>query len=190
MGIVRRDRKGFTLPEILVSITLLAVLAAVVVPTIASQVRKGDPSRMSNDFVALRSGVEQFLSDVRKYPTSIGQLASPITTSMSPIVGSYGKADSARWRGPYITKDSAAADTTGYGLGIKQPFDSMSFAVSGNQRAAGKLYLVATVIGIDTLNWLQFDQMFDDGNSLTGTIRWKKGNSGADTLRYLMMPIQ
>ncbi|HVX39838.1 MAG TPA: prepilin-type N-terminal cleavage/methylation domain-containing protein [Gemmatimonadaceae bacterium] len=187
---VRQGQKGFTLPEILVSITLLAILAAVVVPTIASQVKKGDPTRMGNDFLAIRGGVEQFLSDVRKYPKSIGQLTSQISTSMSPLVGSsFGKADSARWRGPYLTKDSVAADTTGYGLGITQPFDTMSLAVSGNQRGSGKLYLVATVLGIDTLSWQQVDQLFDDGQSLTGTIRWRKGTS-TDTLRYLVMPIQ
>src|SRR5689334_195618 len=100
-----RRRSGFTLPEILVSISLVAILAAVVVPTITSQVRKGDPNRIGNDFLAIRGAVEQFLSDVRRYPASIGQLAHPIKTTQaglaSTMVGNFAASDSTKWRGPY-----------------------------------------------------------------------------------------
>lgn len=190
---VRQNRTGFTLPEILVSITLLAVLAAVVVPAVASQIEKSDPTRVGGDFLAIRGAIEQFLSDVRKYPKSIGQMTNPLNLSasgMSPIVGTFGKADSVRWKGPYLTKDSTKADSTGYSAAITQPFDSLTLATSGTTRAAGIEYLIIAVGGIDSLSAYKVDQMYDDGNVTTGSFRWqKKGASGTDTLKYLAIPI-
>lgn len=184
-------RGGFTLPEILVSITLLAVLAAVVVPAIASQVGKADPTRVGNDLLAIRGASEQFLSDVRKYPTSLGQLTNVIKTTQSPLIGTYGKADSVRWRGPYLSKDSVATDSTGYSLAFKQPFDTSTMPISGASAGAGITYLLISLPGVDSLSATKIDGLFDDGNILTGSFRWKKkGASGTDTLKYLALPIQ
>ncbi len=185
------SRRGFTLPEILVSITLLAVLAAVVVPAIASQVEKSDPTRIGNDLLAIRGASEQFLSDVRKYPTSLGQLTNVIKTSETPLIGVYGKADSVRWRGPYLTKDSVATDSTGYSLAFKQPFDTSTMPISGVSAGAGITYLLISVPGVDSLSATKIDGMFDDGVLTTGSFRWKKkGATGTDTLKYLAIPIQ
>ncbi|HEY9228264.1 MAG TPA: prepilin-type N-terminal cleavage/methylation domain-containing protein, partial [Gemmatimonadaceae bacterium] len=113
------SRAGFTLPEVLVTITLVAALAAVVVPAVAGQLKKGDPSRVGQDVSAIRGAVEQFLSDVRRYPAAIQQVTAPITTSQAPLSSTaqstYGAADVNRWRGPYLTKDSIGATSTGYG---------------------------------------------------------------------------
>src|SRR5678815_706347 len=103
---LQNAKKGFTLPEVLVTITLIAALAAVVVPAIASQLKKGDPARVGNDVAAIRGGVEQFLTDVRRFPGGIAQLTAPVVaTTMSPLTttaqGPYGPADAARWKGPY-----------------------------------------------------------------------------------------
>src|SRR4051812_34157635 len=174
------SRRGFTLPEILVSISLVAVLAAVVVPTIASQVKKGDPTRMGNEFMAIRGAGEQFLADVRKYPASLGQLSHPITTSMTPLTGTslanYGTAEVARWRGPYLSKDSTSAAITGYGLAMTTKFDTVTLALSGSSSAAGQKYMVLSIgmaNGNDSLAALEVDRQFDDGSLLTGTIRYR-----------------
>jgi len=190
----RRYRRGFTLPEVLVTITLIAALAAVVVPAVASQLKKGDPSRVGNDFVAIRGAVEQFLSDVRRYPGGIQQLTAPITTSMSPLTstaqGPYGTADVARWRGPYLSKDSIGTVATGYGWIFKANFEVDTLAQSdASHTASGQRYLVLKVAMPvnDSLSVLQLDSQFDDGNLLTGTIRYRKGTT--DTLKLLVMPI-
>jgi prepilin-type N-terminal cleavage/methylation domain-containing protein len=192
-----RSKRGFTLPEVLVTITLIAILAAVVVPTIASQVKKGDPTRVGNDFMAIRGGVEQFLSDVRRYPKSIGQLTSVITTSQNPLAGTsgatYASTEVTRWRGPYINKDSTAAAISGYAFAFKTPFDTVSLGSADTTSAAGgQKYMVLLIPTTDRTAALELDRQFDDGVLTTGVIRFRCAGAcgtGTDTLKYLIMPV-
>lgn len=197
-----RNVRGFTLPEVLVTITIIGLLAAVVIPTVAGQVKKGDTGKVGDDLAAIRGGVEQYLSDVRKYPNTIGQLTLPISTSMAPLSGTsaanYGTADVQRWRGPYLNKDSAAVLSTGFGLKMNGNFvldsvlasayDSVSTgacsAVAGCQK-----YIGVRISGVDSATWALIDQTFDDGNALTGTIRFKSTGTSAG-LKYLVLPVQ
>jgi len=191
---LRRKRgrsKGFTLPEIIVTITLIAILASVVVPTIISQVKKGDPSRMGSDYLAVRGGAEQFLSDVRRYPASVSQLTTVISTSMNPLAGTsqsvYGTAEVSRWRGPYLSKDASAALNTGFGLSFTNAFEVDSLAVSGTANtSSGQKYMVLAISPgtVDTVVINDFDRQFDDGVPSTGLIR-----STASKILMLLMPI-
>lgn len=197
-----RKIHGFTLPEVLVTITIIGLLAAVVIPTIAGQVKKGDTGKVGDDLAAIRGATEQFLSDVRKYPNTIGQLTFPISTSMAPLTGTsssnYGTADVQRWRGPYLNKDSAATIATGFGLKMNGNFvldsvlatayDSVTTgacaAVAGCQK-----YIGVRISGVDSATWALIDQTFDDGNALTGTIRFKSTGASAG-MKYLVLPVQ
>jgi prepilin-type N-terminal cleavage/methylation domain-containing protein len=196
---LRKAGKGFTLPEVIVTISLIAVLASVVIPTVASQVKKGDPARLGSDYQAMRGAVEQFLADVRRYPASIAQITAPLTVAQAPLtttsLAPYGTAEIARWRGPYLTKDGTAALATGFGLSFNSNFDVDTLPVSGAASVAGgQRYMVLSVpmkIGAttvnDSLSILDLDRQFDDGVLLTGSIRYRTG--AIDTLKFLLMPI-
>jgi prepilin-type N-terminal cleavage/methylation domain-containing protein len=190
----KNSKKGFTLPEVLVTITLIAALAAVVVPAIASQLKKGDPSRVGQDVAAIRGAVEQFLTDVRKYPGAIQQVTAPITASMTPLVstaqGPYGAAEVNRWKGPYLSKDSIGAVATGFGWTFKPGFEVDTLLPTGASSAAGgQRYMTLKVIMPvnDSLSAIQLDDHVDDGNLNTGSIRYRKGTT--DTLKFLVLPI-
>ncbi|MGH7619580.1 MAG: prepilin-type N-terminal cleavage/methylation domain-containing protein [Gemmatimonadaceae bacterium] len=191
----RKSRKAFTLPEVLVTITLIAALAAVVVPAIASQLKKGDPSRVGSDVAAIRVAAEQFLTDVRQYPGAIQQITAPIKTTVAPLTttsqSNYAAADVARWKGPYLTKDSIGAVSTGYGWIFKASFEVDTLLPTGvASAAAGQRYMMLKVIMPvkDSLSALTLDSQFDDGNLLTGSIRYRAA-AAADTLKFLLLPI-
>ena len=193
-AIQKTNRKGLTLPEVLVTITLIAVLASAVVPAIASQLKESDPSRVGNDMAAIRGAVEQFLTDVRRFPGGIAQLRAPVTASMSPLTttaqGPYATADVARWKGPYLSKDSIGAVSTGYGWTFKPGFEVDTLLPTGaTSTATGQRYMtlkVAMPVN-DSLSVLMLDGQFDDGNLATGSIRYRKGT--VDTLKLLILPI-
>lgn len=201
-GTAARTRRGFTLGEVLVSVAIVAVLAAVVLPAIGSQITKGDQGRLSSDLLSMRSAMEQFVSDVRRYPASVGQLvvkptagastAGPLksTTQASPCPATpsfttqYTSAEVARWRGPYINKDSAAAVSTGYAATIRTCFDV--------QTNTGISYETILVPGISQATALALDAAMDDGVVTTGSLQWVTGGGGgvADTLKFFALPIQ
>ena len=66
-------RAGFTLPEVLVTIAIVSVLAAIIVPTVTSQITKGDETRFQTTIVNLRTGITAFVK-AGKYQ---GWLAAP-----------------------------------------------------------------------------------------------------------------
>src|SRR5258708_40368721 len=80
-----RNRRGFTLGEVLVTIALISVLAAVVIPAVASQITKGDLGRVSRDLFGDRKTVEQVDAEVRGGPRSLGKLIVLPTNTQGPL---------------------------------------------------------------------------------------------------------
>jgi prepilin-type N-terminal cleavage/methylation domain-containing protein len=192
-------RRGFTLGEVLVTIALISVLAAVVIPVVTGQMAKGDIGRISSDLLAIRGGMEQFISDVRRYPNSVSQLTNKpgTTTAFGPLPAAgnttcpnpqtfavtYNAQEVARWRGPYISKDSTAALQTGYSQSIRPCFHSVLLA--------GTNYETVLVPGIDNATALAIDIAMDDGVVTTGALQWAaRGVSTMDTLKFFALPIQ
>jgi prepilin-type N-terminal cleavage/methylation domain-containing protein len=207
-----KKRGGFTLGEVLVTVAIISVLAAVVIPSIGSQLTKGDLGRVSSDLLSVRGAMEQFVSDLRLYPNSIGQLTtlpvSAVTTAGPLLSNPSGACPSpavftaaqeftaqqvARWRGPYLNKDSLAAIKTGYGASIRTCFGTLTVGTSGVVDGTGTKYVVVLVPGIDQATATVIDAAIDDGVLTTGALRWNTGGTPgtvADTLKLLALPVQ
>jgi len=197
---------GFTLPEVVVTITLIAALAAVVVPAITNQLKKGDPVRTVSDAQAIRGAVEQFLTDVRRYPNSMGQLTNAIRHTQKPLTGSvgaeylYGASDTVRWKGPYLTKDSLGVLSTGYNWQFITNFYIDQLPASGvvNSTTGTRFMVLKAAVQSGDLGAaaLMLDQSYDDGNLSTGSIRYRVctqspacSNTAHDTLKVLLVPV-
>jgi type IV pilus assembly protein PilE len=83
-------RRGFTLPEILVTVTVIAVLAAVVVPAVTQYVTKGDAPASSSDIAQVRNAITGYIADTRHYPADFSDLVSNTASGIS------------NWKGPYF----------------------------------------------------------------------------------------
>jgi prepilin-type N-terminal cleavage/methylation domain-containing protein len=198
-------KAGFTLPEVVVTITLIAALAAVVVPAITNQLKKGDPVRTASDAQAIRGAVEQFLTDVRRYPNSMGQLTNAIRRTQKPLTGSvgttftYAAGDTVRWKGPYLTKDSLGVLLTGYNWRFSTNFYIDQLPASGvvNSTTGTRFMVLKAAVPSGDLGAaaLLLDQSYDDGNLNTGSIRYRicsqSGCSSTtnDTLKVLLVPV-
>jgi prepilin-type N-terminal cleavage/methylation domain-containing protein len=197
-----QGRRGFTLGEVLVTVALIAVLAAAVIPSIASQVTKGDLGRIQSDLVSVRGAMEQFLGDVRRYPNSAGQLTNQPTVSQLTLATQavYTAAEVSRWRGPYIGKDSVSMLATGYAATIDPTFHTMIVGLSGvfqpaSPGANDTKWAFVAIPGISQATAQTIDNAMDDGALTTGALRWKAfdnaDNAGGavDTLKFLAMTI-
>lgn len=182
-------RPGFTLAEVLVTVGIVALLAAVSVPAIVGQFEKGDVGRVTNDVANIRTAVEQYLADIRHYPSTLGQLSRAAASTDVDLLGSQiGTFAAGRYKGPYLAKDSAGATKTGnsWTFGGKFIQDTMVYSAT-KATMAMSLY----VLGVDTTTAMHLDSLIDDGVSRSGSVRWRKGSSPGtnDTLKFLLVPI-
>jgi prepilin-type N-terminal cleavage/methylation domain-containing protein len=182
-----RPRRAFTLAEILVALALMALLAAVLLPTVAGQVLKGDAGRIVQDLEAVRSGSERFLTDVRRYPGRYSDLSTAITVANADVLGNaYNNSQVTKWGGPYVTKDTINASVeTGFGGRITNVFDTVT-----NTNAIP--YLTFVVLGITGPDADRIDEQIDGPSAnprTTGLLRWNSAG-GIDSLKYLAIPIQ
>lgn len=174
-------RTGFTLVEVLVTLAIVAILAAVLLPSLTSQLSKGDTGRVAGDLTSIQSAAQAFVSDVRRYPSQLGDLTTAITTSSTDINAVLIPANLvSKWKGPYLGRD--VGNTAG-GV-ISTTFASTA---GGN----GVNYLGVTVTAVTAAQAANIEALFDDGvagtSTATGAVRY---NSGSSTLTFLALAIQ
>jgi len=130
-------RKGFTLIETVVTVGIVAAMAAVVVPQVAKQFDSADPTRVQNDLKNIQLAIETYSLNVKSLPTDLDDLANRVTVTApadsaftSATSTALGGSENTFWNGPYIdqsiTSGVTAADSatvpTGYGAVIHSDF--------------------------------------------------------------------
>lgn len=177
-------RRGFTLPEVLVTVALMSLLAAVVIPAVVGQITSGETSKLEQSLIAVRTGVEQFATDVHRFPLKPRLLFRATTSADEDVNGLALPAPLAnRWRGPYLARDSAGfflAAGAGAGGTIADTF---------LVKSAGSVnYITALVTGLRNSDLIKIDQDLDSysvaADSATGMVRF-----AVDSLFFLLIPI-
>ncbi len=176
-------RRGFTLAEVLVTLSIIAIMAAVLLPALNSQIGKGDAGRVASDLTNIQTGAQAFLSDVHRYPRSLTDLTTAITASNQDLLGNtYPSTLAAKWKGPYVQKDAVSPSGIGTFVG--------NFSqVTGSNAIP---YLSVQLSGVSPQDYARIEDLLDEGNlsstsSTSGLIRY---NSASTTLTYLALPIQ
>lgn len=166
----RRSSRGFTLAEVLVVLAIIAIMAAVLMPVLVTQLRKGDIGRIMGDMTSIRTGIETFMADVRRIPGDLTHLARPISISDTDIRGTtYPPGLVNRWRGPYIDQQQLASDDdrypTGFGGRIVPALDTIV--------SEGVTWARVRIEGLIITEFNDIDLEFDgDPNSSTGRFRF------------------
>jgi prepilin-type N-terminal cleavage/methylation domain-containing protein len=184
-----RHRTGFSLAELLVGLAIIALLAAVLIPAVAGQIGKSDATRTINDLTSMRTGVEQFLADVKRYPGKLSHMTNQITNAQRDAnLVLYPNNLVTRWKGPYLGRDTTSGQTgfvMGFGAVAMDSLVQLTYQ-------AGVNYVTVRVSGITNADFQRMDIDIDGAvSATTGLLRWVTGGAtGVDTMKYLLLPIQ
>jgi prepilin-type N-terminal cleavage/methylation domain-containing protein len=176
-----KSHRGFTLAEVLVTLAIIAIMAAVLLPALNQQIAKGDTGRLASDLTNIQTAAQAFLSDVHRYPSTLAQLTTAVTGN-DINQAAIPAALQLKWKGPYISRD--VVSNTGGGGTIASSFS----IVTSNSIP----YLTVTVSPIASADFSNIEQVLDEGttsstSSTAGNIRW---TSTGSTLTFLALPIQ
>jgi general secretion pathway protein G len=86
----RPRQSGFTLVELMIVISIIAILLAVAVPNYTQSLRHANESVLKQDLFSLRSSIDNYTMDKAKAPQSLDELVSAgylRTIPKDPITG-------------------------------------------------------------------------------------------------------
>lgn len=179
--------RGFTLPEVLVTVAIIAVLASAVVPSVVSQLSKGNGPALQSDFAAIATAVNAFATDEKAYPARL----SDLNTNMgSGTAGLCSTTYSSNWKGPYLASKSTLSSassanwfkTTVYDYLINDAFVKTAnhIAVSVTDVNGNNLTSAQISTLKQALDGATADYNNTSGNGSTGVVRFS--NSGGTYL--------
>lgn len=214
----KRRRLGFTLVETLVTVGLLAVLAAFVIPTVIQKGQAGDPVKVSNDLSSITTALSTFDNDTKAgYPRTLHSLTTKPSTSDLLVDGTTAltTAQVGLWNGPYlaatIASTSGATLATGFAgfvhdtAQMYDASDNKGKTVGGTSTAtyssSGTQFYAVQITGLtksqaDVVNTIidgsnDPDQTAGDiGSNSTGRFRFDKPDANNLVVAYyLAVPI-
>ncbi|MEE2827289.1 MAG: type II secretion system protein [Planctomycetota bacterium] len=123
----RSDRRGgFTVVEILIAITVIAILSAMLIPVVGSAMRRANEFAIESEMAQLDLAIEHFKSDNGFYPPSFTRLSGgadlmPYLNRIAPNHG-YSVADLNQWWTSVgsVIQGSAGADLVFWLSGISK----------------------------------------------------------------------
>jgi prepilin-type N-terminal cleavage/methylation domain-containing protein len=175
-----RFRAGFTLVETIVTLGLLAVLAAFVVPTVVQKAGAGDPVKVVSDLSAIRTGLETFQTDVGGVPNQLHMLLVQPTAANHFIdsVTALKASNAVAWNGPYLNaeigtlaQDSLLTGFRSYVYNTVSRYDATNNAAEfyvlagsgtgGTFTPTNTLFAAITIVGLTTKQAQVVNRMID-----------------------------
>ena len=173
-------RRAMTIVEVLIALAILAIIAAVVLPTTASQLRDGHATALANQLANLREAIGNYRQNVGAYPISLIQLTTqPVAGADDACGANLSNPELNAWRGPYINQNIVGNMPVGNAIVVASLTRIVvATAVLLQIRAARVENDIAT----------DLEEQFDGNASFgTGTILWTA--AGDDTLTF-QIPIR
>lgn len=84
-----KQHNGFTLIELMITVAIVAILAAIALPSYQDYVRRGQLTEAFNNLSDVRVRMEQFFQDNRFYPPDGCVTGTPTATQIQVPIGKY-----------------------------------------------------------------------------------------------------
>lgn len=169
-----------TIVEVLIALAILAIIAAVVLPTTAGQLRDGHATALANQLANLREAIGNYRQNVGAYPISLIQLTTQPTVGDDDACGAnLSNAELNAWRGPYINQNIVGNVPVG---------DAVVVAALTRTTIGTAVLLRIRAARVENDIASDLEEQFDgNANFGTGTILWTA--AGDDTLTF-QIPIR
>ncbi|MEO7648769.1 MAG: type II secretion system protein [Gemmatimonadaceae bacterium] len=180
----RRVRHGFSLPEILVALAIIATLSVVVLPAVMNKLTEARAAALSQTLDGINKTVQSYRGNVGRYPrylrqlsekpATAGALAADLCGSTTPLVNIN------QWRGPYSSRTFTDVGTQ---VGDATVQDGLRRVPSTTPPSFAVAYV--DVINVDEAVASSVNRAFDgDGNYNAGTILWVPATPPMGTLSF------
>ncbi len=147
-GLISATR-GFTLIELMVVITILALLGGIVMPRVIGRLRQAKPQKAAIDIKQIGMALDMYAADNGEYPTTEQGLQALITQPTSPP-------EPTNWNGPYVDP-TRFLDPWGNQYIYTSPsthegydYDLYSYGADGQEGGTGE--------AADITSWLQEEE--------------------------------
>jgi general secretion pathway protein G len=91
---VKNRQAGFTLIEMMIVVAIMAIMSAMLAPTLFNQVSKAEKSRTASDIRQIESALKFYRLDNYRYPSQSEGLEALVSAPSGSGAGS--------WNGPYL----------------------------------------------------------------------------------------
>ena len=166
--------RAFTLPEMLVTLALVAILAAFAYPAVMQKITEGHATALAQTLDGINHAVQNYRGNVGRLPKLLSQLSQQPTTGAPDLCGNVvPDVNNNQWRGPYSSRTFPAV--TGFRVGDATVKDTLRRSPANNQTTAyGNLFVDAT--GVDSAIVALIELTFDGTprNYSAGTVQWAR----------------
>jgi general secretion pathway protein G len=179
--------RGFSLLEILVALVLIGLLVGALVPTVLSQLGKGEVNRVVEDLQSVETAAKTFRVDVSRWPADLEDLSNAISSTDSDINGDdYRQGHLGRWAGPYLEGVVIAVegDTLGTAAGA---FIQDAFEI---ETLNSQDYLTITVTGLTEAMIADVSEVIDGNEVVAFDDTGGQIRASSTILYYLATPIK
>jgi general secretion pathway protein G len=130
--VARRAERGFTLVEILVVVSIIALVMSLVGPRVLQYLTESKVKAARIQIESLASAVELYFMDIGQYPSMSEGLNALVQRAQSAI----------SWNGPYLRGNTVPNDPWGKSYIYRVPgqcgaFDIMSYGTDGQEGGIG-----------------------------------------------------
>ena len=161
-----RRRGAFTLVEVVTALVIIAIVAAVIYPTIATNLKNSRSTALSQTFSGLSQGIAEYKRATTRYPGSLLLLTTTPVAADFDICGNATTATlAALWRGPYTSR---LITTDGLAIGDAVIPTGLRRVTSGSN-----IFLMIDAPAVETAVADALETLYDAGtaSASTGTIR-------------------